>query len=30
MDLVMARGNLYRSPQVKKMEKAERELDKFL
>ena len=30
MDLVMARGNLYRSPKVKKMEKAERELDKFL
>ena len=30
IDLVMARGNLYRSPKVKKMEKAERELDKFL
>ena len=30
MDLVMARGNLYRSPKVKKMEKAERELDNFL
>ena len=30
IDLVMGRGNLYRSPKVKKMEKAERELDKFL
>lgn len=30
MDLVMARGSLYRSPKVRKMEKAERELDKFL
>ena len=30
MDLVMARGNLIRAPKVKKIEKAERELDKFL
>ena len=30
IDLVMARGNLYRAPRVKKIEKAERELDKFL
>ena len=30
IDLVMGRGNLYRIPRVKKMEKAERELDKFL
>ncbi len=30
IDLVMGRGNLIRAPKVKKMEKAERELDKFL
>lgn len=30
VDLVIARGNVYRSPKVKKIEKAERELDKFL
>ncbi len=30
IDLVMARGSLYRTPRVKKIEKAERELDKFL
>ena len=30
MDLVMGRGNLIRAPKVKKIEKAERELDKFL
>ena len=29
-DLVIARGNLIRTPKVKKIEKAERELDKFL
>ena len=30
IDLVMGRGNLIRAPKVKKIEKAERELDKFL
>ena len=30
VDLVIARGMVYRSPKVKKIEKAERELDKFL
>ena len=30
VDLVIARGNVYRSPKVKKIEKARRELDKFL
>ena len=30
VDLVIARGKVYRSPKVKKIEKAERELDKFL
>ncbi len=30
IDLVMARGSLYRAPKVKKIEKAEQELDKFL
>lgn len=30
ISLVMARGNLYRAPRVKKIEKAEQELDKFL
>ena len=30
VDLVIARGNVYRSPKVKKIEKAQRELDKFL
>ena len=30
VDLVIARGKVYRSPKVKKIEKAQRELDKFL
>ena len=30
VDVVIARGKVYRSPKVKKIEKAERELDKFL
>ena len=30
VDVVIARGNVYRSPKVKKIEKAQRELDKFL
>lgn len=30
IDLVVGRGNLIRAPKVKKIEKAERELDKFL
>ena len=30
VDLVIARGKVYRSPKVKKIEKAERERDKFL
>ena len=30
VDVVIARGKLYRDPRVKKIEKAEQELDKFL